>query len=398
MAGFSVICGRPSLLRRPIRQAGLWRARGARLLAGLALGALAACGESAPQASDPPVRGLLTTTVAATQESVLRRYPGVLEPTEITALSFEVAGRLGQLDLSVGQRVRAGDVLAALNAEQFEIEIDRAAASVSEAEATAAQADADLARAEELLRRGSGTRVARDTARTNAATAKARLRQAQEALSSAEENLADAVLTAPFDGIVNSVDADSFATVGAGAAILSLYATASYEVSFSVNFDTVSDLVVGTPALVRLADDPSVALRAVVSELGERADTVSSFPVAVELLEQSPILKAGMAVEVSFEFQLPTPEGFQLPITAAVTDGQVEDGAGPRSVTRLPVFVFDPDTSTVKRRIVTMAGIRENKLLIIDGLEIGEKVAVAGVSFLRDGMTVRPIERQGVVD
>lgn len=367
-------------------------------MAGLALGALAACGESAPPPSDPPVRGLLTTTVAATQESVLRRYPGVLEPTEITALSFEVAGRLGQLDLSVGQRVRAGDVLAALNAEQFEIEIDRAAASVSEAEATAAQADADLARAEELLRRGSGTRVARDTARTNAATAKARLRQAQEALSSARENLADAVLTAPFDGIVNSVDADSFATVSAGAAILSLYATASYEVSFSVNFDTVSDLVVGTPALVRLADDPSVALKAVVSELGERADTVSSFPVAVELLEQSPILKAGMAVEVSFEFQLPTPEGFQLPITAAVTDGQVEDGAGPRSVTRLPVFVFDPDTSTVKRRIVTMAGIRENKLLIIDGLEIGEKVAVAGVSFLRDGMTVRPIERQGVLD
>ena len=67
-----------------------------------------------------------------------------------------------------------------------------------------------------------------------------------------EEDLADSVITAPFDGIINSVDADSFATVASGTAITSLYDASSYEVSFSVNFDTVAQLVVGTPAKVRL--------------------------------------------------------------------------------------------------------------------------------------------------
>ena len=59
------------------------------------------------------------------------------------------------------------------------------------------------------------------------------------------------------------------------------------------------------------------------------------------------------------------------------------------------MYVFDPETGTVKRREVKMGGIRENKLLIIEGLEPGDRVAVAGVAFLRDGMRVKLLESDG---
>ncbi|MEM9440333.1 MAG: efflux RND transporter periplasmic adaptor subunit [Pseudomonadota bacterium] len=352
---------------------------------------MSACNQQDEASDDDnaPIRGLVTTQVASTERSTVRRYPGVLEPTEITSLSFEVAGKLEALDLSVGQRVSRGDVLAKLDDTQFLVEIGNRKASVEEAAATLAQDEDDLARQQTLLESGTVTRVAVDEAETDFKTSRARMTQAEEALKSAEENLADSLMTAPFDGIINSVDADSFATVASGTTITSLYDASSYEVSFSVNFDTVARLVVGTTAKVRLADDPDSILEAVVSELGERADTVSSFPVIVEVKEVLPIIKAGMAVEVSFEFNLPAEEGYLLPISAAIADGQIPEGAGSTTTTPLAVFVFDPQTSTVKRREVVMAGIRENKFLIIKGLEPGEHVATAGVSFLREGMQVK---------
>lgn len=355
--------------------------------------ALAGCGAAEPEGpTEPPVRGLLTLTVSAADQTTQRRFPGVLEPSDITTLSFNVGGKLERFDLSVGQRVSQGDTLATLEREQFEIDVKNREAALREAEVLLEQDREDLERQETLLARGSGTQVARDQARTDVRASEARFSQAEEALRSSRENLEDAAITAPFDGIINSVDADSFATVSAGAPIASLYDASDYEVSFSVNFDTVSALVVGTPAQVRLADAPDTVLQAVVSELGERADTVSSFPVIVQLTETSPRLRAGMSVEVTLEFPLPAEAGFLIPVSAAIPEGEIPERAGPRSVSPLQLYVYDPASETVVRRTVMMAGIRDNRLLIIEGLEAGERVAIAGVTFLREGMKVALIE------
>ncbi|MEM9912140.1 MAG: hypothetical protein AAF922_15290, partial [Pseudomonadota bacterium] len=122
------------------------------------------------------------------------------------------------------------------------------------------------------------------------------------------------------------------------------------------------------------------------------ADTVSSFPVVVRLTGDHPLIRAGMAVEVEFEIDIPAEVGFLIPISAAIPDGQIPEISGPITETPLSVFIFDPGTSTVKRREVIMGGIRDNRFLIIDGLEEGERVASAGVTFLRDGMEVKLLE------
>lgn len=357
----------------------------------LALAALAGCGGE-DDGSEPPVRGLVTVTVGESETGLRRRYPGVLEPKELNGLSFEVPGKLGVLDLSVGQRVYAGETLARLDANQFEIAIENRRAQLDEAEATLKQKTENLERQRTLLRSGTVTRVAVDNAETDFKTARARLRQAEEALRSAEEDLKNSVLTAPFDGVVNSVDAESYATVAAGAPIVSVYAASAYEVSFSVNFDTVSRLELGGPASVRLADDPTVVLDAAITELGERADTVSSFPVVVGLTQTVPVVRAGMAVEVSLEFELPVSQGFLIPIDAAIKEGRLSERSGPQAPAPLSVYVYDAAAGVVRRRQVMMAGIRDNRLLIVQGLEPGERVAVAGVSYLRDGMRVNPID------
>ena len=354
------------------------------IMLSLAALALAACREEEEEA-DAPVRGLKTHLVTATRNVEVRRFPAVLEPSELSSLSFEIAGALGEVTLAVGQKVEAGETLATLDRTSLELQVASAQAAVDQAQSNARNADDTLERQESLLEKGTVTRVAVDQAQVQADSATAQLVQAQRSLDTAQENLGKADLIAPFDGIVSSVQATSFTTIGAGSPVATLYPADSFEVSFSVNFDTVGRLVVGTPAAIRLADSPDISLEAVVSEIGARADAVSSFPVVLSLNEAHPIIKAGMAVEASFDLPAPQETGFAIPLSAVIRDGEgTED--------RMGVFVFDPGTSSVTRRGVTVGGISENAIVVLEGLQEGDRIASAGVSFLKEGQQVRLLD------
>lgn len=355
--------------------------------------ALSGCREDEPE-QETVIRGLKTHRIENVERSTIRRFPAVLEPAEINVLAFEVGGKLGAFDLDVGQRLKEGDLVAKLDPTSLELQVENAQAGVAQAQSAAQNAADTLIRQQELFDRGATTKVSVDDARTNAETAAASLVQAQKALETAEEDLGKSEIRAPFDGVVNSVEVQSYATVAAGTAIASIYSPAGFEVSFSVNFDTVNQLVVGTPAKVRLADRPDIELDAVVSEIGSRADAVSSFPIVLNLMETDDLLKAGMAVEASISFPLPAAEGFTLPLTAAIKDGKNGDPGKPGTPGKLGVYVYDPETSTVKRRQVTVGGIRENSIVIIEGLNEGDLVASAGVSFLKEGQQVKLLDAQ----
>ena len=350
---------------------------------------LLACEEEDQAEEEPPVRRLKTHLVSTSEQSTIRRFPSVLEPTSLNTLSFEIGGRLTDLALQVGQRVSAGEVLATLDDEALELLIAGAEAGLRSAEAAHGNALQTLRRQEELFERGTTTRVAVEDAQADVRTREAQLVQAQASLFSAVEDLDKAVLEAPFDAIVNSVEVQSFATVSAGAPIVSLYSPETLEVSITANFGTFSQLVVGTSATVRPADRPDLALSAVVSELGARAEAVSSFPVVLTLAESAPILRAGMAVEVAIELPLPAAEGYSIPLTAIIKEGTI-DWRGRRGAAQ--VFVYDEETATVQRRDIRIAGVRENSLLVIEGLSPGDRVASAGVSFLRDGQEVKLLD------
>jgi multidrug efflux pump subunit AcrA (membrane-fusion protein) len=55
---------------------------------------------------------------------------------------------------------------------------------------------------------------------------------------------------------------------------------------------------------------------------------------------------------------------------------------------RFSVFVYDRESSTVSKRSIQTGGVRDNDIAVLDGLEDGEIIATAGVSFLRDGQEV----------
>jgi RND family efflux transporter MFP subunit len=337
----------------------------------------------------PPIRGLKTVLVMDQEETTVRRYPSVLQPAQVTTLSFETAGRLGEINFRVGERVDKDQTLAELDPRTLEIQVESAEAAVAQAESSARKSADDFGRQDQLFKDGVTTRASVDAARTAMETSQAQVAQAQKQLESAQEALGKSVLRAPFDAIINTVQVDSYANVGAGTPVATIYSDENFETAFSVSYDVINRITVGKKVQVRLADNPEIILDAVVSELGSRADTVSSFPVVVSLAETRPELKAGMAVEVTVEFAVPRGEGYTLPLTVLSMDGSFDPPDRIGEPGEAFIYVYDAQTSTVKRRKIAIGGIRENSIIAVDGLEEGERVASAGVSFLRDGQEVK---------
>ena len=351
---------------------------------------LSACGDDDSRTGEiaPAPRGLKTCTVSDAQQTTVRRYPSVLQPASTTVLSFEVPGRLQRVNLDVGQRVSEGDVIASLDPKTFQLQVDNAKAALTQAEVLTKNAKDDYDRKAALLDQGVTTQAQTDQAMATWKSNEAQEEQARKQLETAEQDVDRAVLKAPFDGIISSVDMQSFTNVTAGAPVATIYADDEFESAFTVSFDVVNQIAVGKQATVRVADDPSIVIPAHISELGSSADSVSSFPVVVKLDKTSPLLKSGMAVEISLEFAVPKGIGYTMPLTVLPMAGVADVPKDPSNPASFSVFVYDKASGTVVKKPVKVGGIRDNQLIIVDGLSAGEKVACAGVSFLRDGMKV----------
>src|ERR1700692_1879153 len=243
--------------------------------------ALQGCGDKKQEATEQPVRGLRAYKVAAKAESRVRRFPSVLQPADVSSLSFEIGGQLKAVTLTVGQKVQLGDMLAEIDPRSLQTQVDQASAGVQQAQAQLDNAESDFQRKEELLKRGVATQAMFDQSRAALLTARAQLDQARRQLELANHNLDRSKRLAPFGGTIARVDVKSFTQIGAGQPIVTLYSDDRFEMSFLVPSPTLQNLIVGQLVEVKVADMPALSLKGEIKELGSRAEQVSAFPVVV---------------------------------------------------------------------------------------------------------------------
>jgi RND family efflux transporter MFP subunit len=351
--------------------------------------ALQGCGEKKEAADDQLVRGLRAYKVLARAETRVRRFPSILQPAHISVLSFEIAGQLKAVNLQTGQKVELGDLLAEIDPRSLQTQVEQSGAGVQQADAQLANAEADFQRKQELLKRGAATQAAFDQSKAALLTAQAQRDQAAHQLELANHNLDRSKLLAPFAGTVAQVEVKSFAQVTPGQPILTLYSDDRFEMSFLAPAATFQSLRIGQEVDVKVADLPDLSLKGNVSELGSKAEQVSAFPIVVRLENSVAGLNPGMSVEVAIEEPLiGGGKGFLLPLSALSPEG----GRDLQGIAT--VFLYDQASSTVKKRQVTVGGIRDNYLVVTDGVGAGDLIASAGVSYLVDGQKVKLLPLQ----
>jgi len=309
--------------------------------------------------------------------------PAVLEPPQITQLAFEVGGRLGAVDLQIGQTVAKGDVLLTINPEDFDLQKQQAEATLAEAESGLQNARDEAARQIQLFERNVASRVARDRAVTARDQALARVEQLRRNLDLVRGSNADTQLLAPFDAIVNSIEVQNFGAVQSGQPVVTLYQDDGLQARILVSYQVVSQLSLGDAVMIRPADQPDVSLPARISEIARRAPAVSAFPVVVKLKERPEDLRSGMAVETVIELPVEqNNEGILLPVSALATHFMLDLKRVGANGEKRSGQIFVVQEGVLAKRDVTIAGIDGTNMIVSGGLKPGDRVVTAGVPFL----------------
>jgi len=338
----------------------------------------AGCSKPAPQPE--PVRAVKLVTVGARAPQAEREYSGEVRARVELRLSFRVGGKIVQRPVEAGQHVRAGQLLAELDARDYELAAQAARAQVAAARTQRDLAAADLERFSRLRAQNfiSGAELDRREAALKAA--QAQLAQAQAQLSAQGNQAGYTRLLAETPGIVTGVDAEPGQVVAAGAPVVRIARDGARDAVFAVPEDRLADVHVGQPVQVAAwAGGEPLAAR--VREVAASADPVTrTFLVKVALQEGAapPPLGATVRVRLSEAAPAQPAQGaLRLPSSALR-----EDGGGSA------VWVFEPATSTVRSQPVQVAGIAGSDVLVEQGLAPGMQVVAAGVHVLAAGQKV----------
>jgi membrane fusion protein, multidrug efflux system len=336
---------------------------------------LSAC--SKPTPLEAPIRAVRVITVGADRIQSNAEYAGEVRARVESRLGFRVAGKMIRRQAELGQRVKAGDVLAQLDPQDYKLSAEAAKASQGAALTNRDLAAADYKRYKELFDKNfiSGAELERRDAALK--SAQAQLDQAQAQASGQSNQAAYTALVADVSGVVTSVDAEPGQVVAAGTPVVRIAQDGPRDVVFSVPEDKISLIKVGSGVEVK-AWGSTTALKGVVREVAASTDPVTrTFAVKVSL-EAKDGLALGTTVTVN-------PKGMDRSAMQAIklpTSAFFQDSG------KAAVWVLDTSTMTVRLQSVQIATADGNDVVVVAGLTPGMQVVSAGVHVLSPGQKV----------
>lgn len=343
---------------------------------------LAACEEKQVEVGDR-IRAIKTVTVTDQTSGLLHRLPGIVKAVDTSSVSFEVAGNTREVNVKVGDRVEEGQVLATLDETPFQLNVKGAEAALAKARAQLAEKETQYQRQSTLYEKGWVAKSAYDEALAARDSVANEVAFATSKLALARRDLEKTKLEAPFDGVIASKYVDPFQEVARGEKVFEIYREGDMEVEISVPESLISDIHLELPAKITFPAEQVESLNGRVSEIGTVAGNANAFPVKVALTDPPANVFPGMTAEVALT--LGGAGGFLIPLSAIAAGDESKRGF---------VFVYNPESSTVKKTQIGGHGVEGNRVIITGGLKAGDVIAVAGVSFLRDGEKVKLMPEQ----
>ena len=336
---------------------------------------LVACSRPAPP--EEPVRAVKVIRVESGGLSAKHEYAGEVRARIESRLGFRVGGKIIKRQAELGQRVKAGQVLAQLDPQDYRLAFAAARAQVAAAATNRNLAAADYKRYKALKDQGfiSGAELERRDASLKGA--QAQLEQSQSQLA-VQGNQADyAVLSADVSGVVTAIEAEPGQVVTAGATVVRIAADGVRDVVFSVPEDKVGGVKVGAPVTMRVWAQ-TVDLAGRVREVAASSDPVTrtyAVKVSVDTPEPPP-LGATVNVVIPYALRAGGPV-IKLPTSALRRDGQAT-----------AVWVLDKASMTVRSQVIQIGGADGNDAVVTAGLQPGMLVVSAGVHVLSPGQKV----------
>lgn len=360
------------------------------LLAGVAVYFIARPATPAAASAGPGKPSLtVTTTTPETQALPMRLSAnGNITAWQEALIGSESNGlRLVKVTANVGDKVKAGQVLAVFSADSVQTEVAQAKANLAEAEANAADAAANAARARTLENSGALSAQQITQYATAEQTAKARVEAARAALDAQQLRGRQTQVLAPDDGVISARSATLGAVVGAGTELFRMIRGGRLEWRAEVTSSEVGRIKPGMVAQVTAASGAQIKgrVRMIAPSVDPQTRTALVYvdlPVSAGLTPPTKAAEGapGTALAGMFargEFDLGATPALTIPQQALV----IRDGFN-------YVFRVNPDNHVSQVKVQT-GRLSGQRVEITAGLEAGARLVASGAGFLNDGDLVR---------
>lgn len=315
-----------------------------------------------------------------------RTFSGVSKAGVETNLSFKVGGTISQLNVKVGDQIRAGQLIANLDATDYNLQLDQTKAAYTLAEVQMQNGRSAYERISKLYENGSVSVNDYEQAKTAYESAKAGLSSARKQVELAEQMVNYTRLRAPIAGRVANLNAEINENVLPGFTIITLTSGSDIEVTVGIPEAFIATVKEGGTVEVLFSSLPDTMFNGTISEVSYIVGSSSTtYPVTIKLDNPSEDIRPGMTANVTINLQSESEQETILVPTVAVGEEDEENFV-------YVVRKISGDTALVLKRIVTVGALTGDGFEVLEGLEDGEMVATAGISKLSDSLQVRILE------
>ncbi|MDO9073029.1 MAG: efflux RND transporter periplasmic adaptor subunit [Rubrivivax sp.] len=320
---------------------------------------------------------LPSVTVQSRANATTLGFDGVVEAVRQTVVASQVAGAIVKLDVQVGDRVRAGQVLMRIDARAAEQTAAASDAQVRAARAALDVASKDFQRQQQLQQQNFISAAALDRADSAFKATQAQL-QAQVAQAGAARTQSGLhVVAAPFAGVVSDVPVQLGDMAMPGRALVTVYDPAALRITAAVPQSVAQRLVAGQVPRAELPGLPGAAAWVTPLRL-QQLPTVDAATLSVELRAELPPTLPGVVPGMFARLWLPVSG-------AAPAGGAASGAAAPAAALSVPlqavvrraeltaVYVLDAEGKPTLRQ-VRLGRSQADQVEVLAGLMAGERV------------------------
>jgi len=305
------------------------------------------------------------------------RFSGSTLPATRQRIDAEVAGRLREVRVDVGDHVEQGALLALVDTDQLQSTLGAREATLEAREAQRRLAQTTLDRARRLGTAGISSEASLLSAEADLLNLDAQVRALQADVADAQRALEDSHIVAPFDGAILSRSVEPGQSVAVGAAMFEMVDPDTMEIDALVPASRIAEVRIGQGARIRIEGLSGDELQATVARIAPgTVEGTRAVRVFLSLGEGTPALRSGMFATGEIELER-FPDVIALPAGALRRDGE---GA----------FVLKAESGRVLRQDVT-EGARFPEVDLVEirsGVREGDVVVTAPLPDLRPDTAV----------
>lgn len=333
------------------------------------------------------------TTVTTEIVTGLTTYPANVVPLQETEIRAEVNGYVTNIFVTDGAVVSKGQRLYEIDRTRYQAAYDQAKANLAIAKANLDRVQTDLKRYQTLAQQDAIAKQTLDYAYTDLNNQKAQVQAAEAAVTTALTNLQRSTIVAPFSGTIGISQVRTGALVNAGTTLLNtISSTDPIAVEFQINerdiymFTQLQKSGASTQIFATLPDGTRYDVPGKITTIDRSVDSqTGTLKVRAVFANPANVLRAGMNTTLNVQ-----------------TTSEIEEVVIPYKAVFEQLGVFNVytvnDSSQVEVKQITLGHKIDDKIVIKEGLNPGEKIVVEGVASIRPGAKVTEIKAQETTD